>query len=206
MVDVVRGTPLVPVAAILVSVREIEYANGVKWQAPDVPRLGEHALVPAASFDPVTSGAPTIDTRGPASSPVEVTDPFELVSHVTQLNTPLFRAPMFDAARQWCASFVGHDPRTVKRVHFAVALEDGSGAPIVTQFFETRGTFESGVAYRDLRGSPMNCTSLRNVRWQADTFYARPMAGGADVPVGRVRITPDAVDFADGTSWTAPKP
>ncbi|HEY4440402.1 MAG TPA: hypothetical protein VGN14_08075 [Candidatus Elarobacter sp.] len=198
MLDLVKGTPLTPTPAVLVSMREIGYADGTTWRAPQVPQIGDHAQVPVPSYDFVTTGWPAVDARADASSPVELSDPFAYVDAVFAAGRLLFIGPKL------CVSFVNHDARPIKRIHFVAALDDTSGATIVRQPFETVGTFEKGVLYRDGRLGPMSCTGEQNLGKRSDTLVAVPTPRGAEVPIGRVRIMPVAVDFADGTSWTLP--
>jgi hypothetical protein len=181
-----RGTP-VDVAAILVSVREIQYDDGTKWRTDQPPyHQGDRLEVPRApAFTAaMPEGAPIVTAHAVLGSPVEISD--------AALLRPQIRA------QPVCVAFTNRDPRTAKRVNIALALVNRAGTVDDVKTLYNKGTYSTGITISE-SGS---CIELEGHFEGDGFFYGR----GHGTPLGRIIAAPLLVEFADGTTWEAPNP
>lgn len=206
-----RGERATEVAAILVSVREIVYEDGTAFRTDQVPQTGDHLPLPTAPpfVAAVADGPPRVTPGTVAASPIEVTDAFAYENVVQTgggasgpgLLSVLANIPTTTRSRSICMTFANRDQRDVKnvRVNLAVVGRDGIVGGVET--LGSKGPFATAAPSAD---SGSNCESIRG-KWDGDTFMYQPR-DGTPFAVGRVVVTPGTVEFADGTSWTAPSP
>jgi hypothetical protein len=95
-----------------------------------------------------------------------------------------------------CVSFVNHAPQAVKRIVFVFTKLDAQGVMFGRDVFDRRGSFDAGG-------------SVEGMRSNRDTFSRSRVMNCHDTDLNR--RTPDAmrveittVEYADGTTWTAP--
>jgi hypothetical protein len=205
-----RNAPVTDVAAILVSAREIVYDDGTAWRTDQVPQTGDHVALPSPGpFSAVvTDGPPLVTTRAVSGSPVDLTDAFRYESASQSGGGPpsgpgllqvLAALPQVIRSQQICMVFGNRDPRGVKRVRVDLAIVDRAGKIGGIETLDSNGKFAPGTPADDSGGS---CEHIGG-KWDADTFVYTP-SEGEPFAVGRIVITTEFVDFADGTTWTAP--
>jgi hypothetical protein len=184
----------VPVAAVLVSVREIVYDDGTAWRTDNVPKNGDRLPVP--SLPPfaaaVPAGLPVISAANVEGSPFETLDAYAL--ELTR--QPL--GPPFGLRRYACAIFANRDARMVKRIGLAIELVDRNGVIAMTNA-------DDETAYLPRNAKPTDpidvCPELYG-KYEADTFlYEWP---GHSLPLGRVVVIPVSAEFTDGSKWRTP--
>ena len=171
----------------------------------------------SSSTTTLTIGTPS-PTASPSASPKPspTPNPWRQITVATKTLSPSSEGAIeilsrFAAARRdgksaaACVSFKNTDTRTATRVLFEFALIDGNGSHIGSLALDRKGTFSTGVAiegYRTLsdwssgggnRGYSDNCTTL-----------TRDMAALPILSAQFATYIVKRVDYADGTSWSAP--
>jgi hypothetical protein len=205
-----RNAPVTEAVAILVSAREIIYDDGTAWRTDQVPQTGDHVTLPSpAPFTTaVADGPPRVTTRAVPGSPVDLTDAFRFESAVQSgggapsgpgLLQVLAALPTVSRSQQVCMVFGNRDAREVKRVRVDLAIVDRAGNVGGIETLDARGKYAPGTPADD---SGSSCERIGG-RWDGDTFIYTPREG-PPFAVGRIVVSLEFVDFADGTSWTAP--
>jgi hypothetical protein len=186
-----RTAAPVPVAAVLVSAREIDYDDGTAFRADRVPHPGDHAMLP--SPPPVSAAVPA---GLPVVSPGVAPDAPFVVDDAVLAGFPYDRFGMYV-----CWEFTNHGTAAANKVRIDLELVDRTGAigGIVDTY--ATGNFAPGVLIDNTRGG---CTLLTGT-WDADTFTIHPH-GGAPVTTGRVIAVPVRIEFVDGTTWQSAHP
>ena len=184
-----------PVAAILVSAREIVYDDGTAWRSDNVPQTGDHLPLPKPqAFQPaLPAGPPQISSWAPAASPVEIIDVYPTESGGMMQG-------LIYHVRGMCMSFANRDARTAKVVHFDLLMVDRKGTIAGVETLVPGGTFSKDVVIDDGRRT---CASYRD-KWVADSLSYKPKDAADAVEIGRIVFVPAEVDFADGSVWHAP--
>jgi len=190
-----RKGPRIDVAAIVVSVRQVWYQDGTGWQAATVPMPGDHIALPTAPpfVAAVPNGPPVITPGTVAGAPLRFVDTYELDDRDS---VPLFnRLKLAYTERAACVSFTDL-PKIANVVRVGFTLVDRTGNVAGVESLELGGRFEPGILNAGTR-----CGRIPG-KLDADTF----VYGRTNVPIGRIIVTPLFVQFADGTTWTAPAP
>jgi hypothetical protein len=206
-----KNAPVQEVAAILVSAREIVYDDGTAWRTDQVPQTGDHVTLPVAPpfSAAVAAGPPRITTRAMTGSPIELTDAFRYESAMQTGGGPpsgpgllqvLAALPQTIRSQQICMVFGNRDPRGVKRVRVDLAIVDRTGKIGGIETLDGRGKFAPGTPADD---SGSACEGIQG-RWDGDTFMYSPAEGVPAFAVSRIVVSPEIVDFADGTTWMSP--
>ncbi len=204
-----HNAPVVDIAAVVVSAREIVYQDGTAWRTDQLPQTGDHLAMPSALLfaAAVAAGPPVVSFAQVTGAPIELTDAF---ASETFTQTPgvaggggllgvIAAMPTTTRYRSYCMSFANRDPRDVKLARVRVAVVDRSGKIAGFETLDSKGPFAQAPAGQD---SGIACEGLRG-KLDGDTFMYQPQDGDA-VAAGRIVMMPAMVEFADGTAWTAP--
>lgn len=185
-----KTAPPTPVAAILVSAREVVYDDGTAFRTDHVPHPGDQETIPTVTPNAaVPAGLPLVSPGADPAAPFAVDDAL------------LFGVPFTNFGMSVCWTFTNHAAAVANRVQVDLELVDRTGA--VSGLVETyaSGTFAPNVPIDNSRGA---CNILAG-KWDADTFIVHPR-GGAPVATGRIIAVPVRIEFADGTSWQSAHP
>ena len=182
--------PPTPVAAILVSAREIVYDDGTAFRTDHVPQSGDHETIPTRTPSAAVPAGPPVVSPGAEPGAPFVVDDALLVG---------FLFTNFGVYVAW--TFTNHSTAGANKVRIDLELVDRTGK--VGGVVETyaQGTFAPGVLIDNTPGAHI----LLQGKWDADTFIVHPR-GGEPVAAGRIIAVPVRIDFTDGTSWQAAHP
>jgi hypothetical protein len=99
-----------------------------------------------------------------------------------------------------CISFTNLAPKVARRVRADVTILDRGGTVVNVEHIAIADRIKPNDPLTNQRGS---CLSI-NGRFDGDTYLYEPRSG--TVPLGRVIVSPGAIEFEDGSTWTAPPP
>jgi hypothetical protein len=181
-----KGEPQTVVSAIVITPRSVDYENGQPWQASVPSRtVGEHVALPAtapAALE-VPNGPPLVTWRNPPETQVRIDDAF------------LMGGRFLDT----CISFTNLAPKPARRVRADVLMIDRAGAIVNVEHINVSDRIKPNDPLTNQRGSCLTINGL----FEGDTYLYVGPAGR--VPLGRVIVSPAAIDFEDGSSWAAPQ-
>ena len=180
-----KTAPPTPVAAILVSAREIVYDDGTAFRTDHVPQSGDHETIPTTTPSAaVPAGPPLVSPGAEPGAPFVVDDALLLGFLFTN----------FGVYVAW--TFTNHSAAVANKVQIDLELVDRTGkVGGVVETYAT-GTFAPGVLIDNSPGAHI----LLHGTWDADTFIVHPR-GGEPVATGRIIAVPVRMEFADGTAW-----
>jgi hypothetical protein len=181
----VKGTPQTVVSTILIAPRTVEYENGEAWRASAPSRVvGEHVDLPRTAPPPleVPNGPPLVTWRNPPETQLRIDDAF------------LMGGRWLDT----CISFTNLAPKIARHVRADVMMIDRAGTIVNVEHINVSDRIKPNDPLTNQRGS---CLTI-NGHFDGDTYLYQPSTG--TVPLGRVIVSPAAIDFDDGSSWTAP--
>jgi hypothetical protein len=182
-----KGVPQTVIAAILVAPREVDYDDGTAWRAAVPSRVaGSHVDVatPAPPIVAVPNGPPVLTWRNPPETQLRIDDAYLM-------------------GGRWlyaCISFTNLAPKVARRVRADVTMLDRAGTVVNVEHIAIADRIKPNDPLTNQRGS---CLSI-NGRFDGDTYLYQPPSG--TVPLGRVIVSPGAIEFEDGSAWTAPPP
>lgn len=182
-----KGGPQTVIGAILLTPREVDYDDGTAWHASVPPRTpGSHVDLPppAPPALAVPNGPPVVTWRNPPDTQLRIDDAFLVGGR--WLST--------------CISFTNLAPKVARRVRADVTMLDRDGTVVNVEHITISDRIKPNDPLTNQRGS---CLSI-NGHFDADTYLYQPRSG--TVELGRVIVTPGAIDFDDGTTWTGPAP
>jgi hypothetical protein len=180
-----KGAPQTLVSTILIAPRSVDYEGGDAWRASAPSRVvGEHAVLPpmGAPALEVLHGLPLVTWRNPPETQLRIDDAF--LENWRFLDT--------------CMSFTNLAPKTARHVRADVMMIDRTGTIVNVEHINVSDRIKPNDRLTNQRGS---CLPI-NGRFDGDTYLYQAPAG--TVPLGRVIVAPAAIDFDDGSSWTAP--
>ena len=179
-----KGGPQTVVAAIFIAPREANYDDGTTWRASAASRaVGEHVDLPAvAPVLEVPNGLPVVTWRNPPDTQLRIDDAF------------LAGSPWLYA----CISFTNLAAKNARHVRADVLMVDRAGTIVNIEHINVSDRIKPNDPLTNQRGS---CLSA-NGRFDGDTYLYQAPSG--QVALGRMIVSPAAIDFEDGSSWAAP--
>ncbi len=180
-----NGGPQTVVGTILIAPRSVEYDNGETWRASAPSRVaGEHVDLPrtAPPSLEVPNGPPLVSWRNPLETQLRIDD-------------------AFSRGGRWleaCMSFTNLAPKTARRVRADVMMIDRTGTIVNVEHLNVSDRIKPNEPLTNQRGA---CLTI-NGHFDGDTYLYQPRTG--TVELGRVIVSPAAIDFEDGSTWTAP--
>jgi hypothetical protein len=180
-----KGGPQTVVSAILIAPRALEYENGEAWRASAPSRVaGERVALPRTEPPTleVPNGPPIVTWRNPPETQLRIDDAFQLGGRFFET----------------CMSFTNLAPKIARHVRADVLMIDRAGTVVNVEHINVSDRIKPNDPLTNQRGS---CLSI-NGRFDGDTYLYQAPAG--PVPLGRVIVSPAAIDFDDGSSWAAP--
>ncbi|HEY0384143.1 MAG TPA: hypothetical protein VGC72_18285 [Candidatus Elarobacter sp.] len=180
-----KAGPQTVVSTILIAPRTVDYENGETWRAGAPSRMvGQHVDLPrtAPPSLEVPNGPPLVTWRNTPEAQLRIDDAF------------------LEGGRflYTCMSFTNLAPKTARRVRADVMMIDRAGTIVNVEHINVSDRIKPNDPLTNQRGS---CLSMNGI-FDGDTFLYRAPVG--TVPLGRVIVSPAAIDFDDGSSWAAP--
>jgi hypothetical protein len=196
--------PMLPVAVVLVSAREVIFDDGSSFKTENVPQSGDRVMLPAVS--PFSAPPPAVSVKDrdiaaelsprvvvsrPPGAPVEIAEAFQ---------QDFYRGRIGGLERGTCVVFTNRDGRPVKQVRINLAITDRSGTIAGVQTIDVTGAY--------VRVNPIDLACPVIPGWWTDQGFGYVPQGprGPVVPIGTIVAVPIRVEFDDGTSWDALKP
>jgi hypothetical protein len=179
-----KGGPQTVVAAIFIAPREVNYDDGTTWRASAPSRAaGDHVDLPVVTPAlEVPNGRPVVTWRNPPETQLRIDD-------------------AFSAGDRWvsaCMSFTNLGAKTARHVRADVLMVDRAGTIVNVEHINVTDRMKPNDPLTNQRGSCLTA----NGRFDGDTYLYQAPSG--QVALGRMIVLPAAIDFEDGSSWTAP--
>jgi hypothetical protein len=173
-----------PIAAILVSAREIVYDDGTAFRTDSGPHTGDHVVLP-----PLAPPAVIVATGPPVFAASSDASPLEIIGDVG-----------YGADHQVYVGFTNRAAIMAKHILINLALVDRTGKIVGLNEMNIVGTFSPNLLITTGRGSIVNIPGTLD----GDAFMYDADSGR--VAIGRIIAMPVRIEYADGTSWDAPHP
>jgi hypothetical protein len=181
-------------ARLVTWISAIDYADGTSWHAgPQQPGALAAAAIPnTVDYSHAVFGPPTPDIAGsflqqPASG-IEITKSF-----TWNPGTP-----------NECVTFTNKSVKAIKRVRFVFSHLGGDNAPLgqdePVEFRPRSGSHDSGVSQDRICRAFVGTVMLPSY-WNGGSTEPQVLF---DSRPATLNVRVDEVDYADGSSWTAP--